>query len=93
MEVVMSCLQKYVFPKKTKDINVKVFNMITNKNAAKTMEKHISRDCKCKFNSTTCDSNKNRIIKHVNENVKIIVHAKKIIVKILAHVFVRMISV
>ena len=25
-------LQKYVFPKKINDVNVKVFNMITNKN-------------------------------------------------------------
>ena len=42
-------------PKETKDINVKVFNMITNKNEAKTMTKHNS--CDCKFNSTTCNSN------------------------------------
>ena len=45
------------FPKKSKDINIKVFNMITNKNEAKTMTKHILCDCKCKFNSTTCNSN------------------------------------
>ena len=36
---------------------------------------------------------KNGIIKHVNVNVKIIVHAKKIIVGILAHVFVRIASI
>ena len=48
----MTYRQKYVL-KKTKDINVKVFNMITNKNEAKTMTKHISCDFKCKFNSTT----------------------------------------
>ena len=29
-----------------------LFNMITNKNEAKTMKKNISCDCKCKFNST-----------------------------------------
>ena len=56
MEVAMSYRQKYVL-KKTKDINVKAFNMITNKNEAKTMIKHISCDCKCKFNSKTCNSN------------------------------------
>ena len=44
-------------PKETKDINVKVFNMIKNKNEAKTITKHISCYCKCKFNSTTCNSN------------------------------------
>ena len=32
-------------------------SMLTNKNEAKTMTKHISCDCKCKFNSTTCNSN------------------------------------
>ena len=38
--------------------------MITNKDEAKEMVKHISRDCKCKFNSTTCNSNQ----KWNNEN-------------------------
>ena len=41
---------KICVPKK-KYINVKVFHTITNN--AKTMKKHISCDCKCKFNSTT----------------------------------------
>ena len=35
---------------------------------------------------------KNEIIKHVNVNVKVIVRAKKIIVGILAHVFVTFVS-
>ena len=43
--------------KKTKDINFKAFHMITNKNEAKTMVKHISCDCKCIFNNTKCNSN------------------------------------
>ena len=42
---------KICFLKETKDINVEVFNTITNKNEAKTMTKHISCDCKCKSNS------------------------------------------
>ena len=36
----MSYLQKYV-SKKTKDINVKVFNMMTDKNEAKAITKHM----------------------------------------------------
>ena len=44
-------------PKKTKAINVEVFNTIKNKNEAKTMKKHVSCDCKCKFYSTICNSN------------------------------------
>ena len=39
------------------ETNVEAFNIITNKNEAKTMAKHISYDCKCKFNSATCNSN------------------------------------
>ena len=31
--------------------------MIANKDEAKAMTEHISCDCKCKFNSTTCNSN------------------------------------
>ena len=48
---------KICVPQKTKDINVTVFNMITNKNETITMTKHISCDCKYKFKSTTCNSN------------------------------------
>ena len=36
---------------------------------------------------------KNEIIKHVNVNVKVIKSAKKIIVGIIAHVFVRIASI
>ena len=52
----MPYLQKYVFQKK-KNIYVKAFNIITNKDYAKAMTEHISCDCKCKLNSTTCNSN------------------------------------
>ena len=48
---------KIFVPKETKDINIKAFNMITNKNEVKAIEEHISCDCKCKFNSTICNSN------------------------------------
>ena len=55
------------------------------------MTEHISCICKCKFNSTTYS--KSGIIKHPNVNVKNIVSAKKIMVRILAHVFVRTVSI
>ena len=48
---------KICVPKKTKDINVKVFDIITNKNKAKNMANQILCDCKCKFNRATCNSN------------------------------------
>ena len=50
---------KICVPKATKDINVKVLNMTTNKNEAKTTTKYTSCDCKCTFNSATCKSIKN----------------------------------
>ena len=37
---------KIFVSKETKDINAKVFNMITNKNEVTAMTEHISRDCK-----------------------------------------------
>ena len=48
---------KNCVPKETKDVNVKVFNMITNRNEAKTLVKQISCNFKCKFNSSTYNSN------------------------------------
>ena len=48
---------KICVPKEMKDIAVKAFNMITNKNEAKSMTEHVSCDCKCKFNSKIYNSN------------------------------------
>ena len=48
---------KICVSKETKNLNVKVFNVLTIKNEAKTMAKQFSCDYKCKFNSTTCNSN------------------------------------
>ena len=84
---------KICAPKKTKYIDVKAFNIITNKDETKAMTEHILRDCKCKFNVQHVIQNKDEIIKHVNENVKIIVSAKMIIVEIQEHVFVRTVSI
>ena len=55
--VIKSIWPKVFVPKEAKNINVKAFDVITNKNEAKKMTKHISCDCKCILNSTTCDSN------------------------------------
>ena len=59
-ECVGSCIvlsPKICVPKETKDIYVKEFNMIRNKDEAKAMTENISCDCKCKCNSTICNSN------------------------------------
>ena len=34
---------------KAKDVNLKVFNMIRRINESKTLKRHLSCDCKCKF--------------------------------------------
>ena len=85
---------KICFPKETIDINFKAFNLITNEKEAKAMAKHVLCDCKCKFNSTTCNSNQkwNNNVNN-NVNIKIIIHAKAIIVRILSYVFVRITSI
>ena len=49
---------KICVPNATKDINVKAFNMIPDKNEAKAMTNHILCDCKSKLNSTICNSNR-----------------------------------
>ena len=48
---------KTCLPSKTKDENVKVFDMIIRIHGAKALIKHITHNSKCKFNSTTCNSN------------------------------------
>ena len=47
---------KISVPKKTKEMNPKVFNMITNKTETKAVTEHISCNFNWKFNSTTCNS-------------------------------------
>ena len=51
--------------------------------------KHISCDCKCKFHSTTCNSNEEWNNKTCQCKIKNYHKCKKIIVLILAHVSVR----
>ena len=66
-------------PKEAKYINVKIFNIITDKNKAKTISKKISWVCKCKFNTSIplhILQIKNGIMKYANASVKMIVHAK-----------------
>ena len=36
-------------PNKTEDLNLSVFNMITELNLLKTLTKYISYECKCKY--------------------------------------------
>ena len=89
----MCYLQKKYVPKETKDINLKAFNMIINKNEAKAMTEIFNVIVNANSIVEHVTQIKNGMIIHVNLNVKIIVHAKNIIVGILAHVFVKIASV
>ena len=40
--------------KQNKDLNLSVFSMITRINELKTLTKHISCECKCKFDGRKC---------------------------------------
>ena len=44
-------------PNKTEDLNLSVFNMIMGINESKTLTRHISCECKCKFDKRKRNSN------------------------------------
>ena len=48
---------KVWIPNKTEDLNLSVFNMITGINESKTLIKHLSCECKCRFDRKKCNSN------------------------------------
>ena len=83
-------------PNKTEDVNLNVFNMITRINESKAIPKHISCDCRCKFDGGKCNSNQ----KWNNDkcwcqckNPANIAYAKKIIFRILVLLLVRLINI
>ena len=47
---------KVYVPRKTEDLNLRVFNMIAGINESKTLTKHISCECKCRFDGKKCNS-------------------------------------
>ena len=49
--------QSLCVPSETEDINPSMFTIITETNESKTLTKHISCECKCKFDETKCNSN------------------------------------
>ena len=52
--------------------------MMTKKNEAKAMTEHISCDCRCKFNSETCNSNQKLNNKTCQLNIKIIISVTRL---------------
>ena len=47
---------KECFLNKTKDLNLRVLNIITGIDESKSLTKHISCECKCKFDGRSCNS-------------------------------------
>ena len=47
---------KVCIPNKTEDLNLSVFNVIKGMNESKTLTKHISFECKCRFDGKKCNS-------------------------------------
>ena len=85
---------KISVPKESEDETVKAFNMLANKNEAKTMTNYISCGCKCKLNSAPCNSDQKWNIKTCQCECKNVNYkCKKIIVGILGHVFVKIASI
>ena len=69
---------KICVPKKAKDVNVKVFDFIANKNEAKAMTKIFHAIANASSIVQLVIQIKNRVMKYVNVSVKILAHPKKI---------------
>ena len=80
---------KICVPSKTKEVNVKTFNIITRINGSKRLIKYISCECKCKCNSATFNCNQKWNNKTCQCDVKFNIGAKRIMAGILAYALVR----
>ena len=69
---------KICVPKITEEVSFKVFNMITNKNEAKTITKYISCDSKCKHVVQHKTQIRNRIVKLVKVNFNLLKVEKRL---------------
>ena len=49
-------MQKYVFPYVVKDLNVKVFNLISRTNETRFIEWHETCKCKCRLDAIVCNN-------------------------------------
>ena len=45
----------FCVPNNAKDVNVKVFSMITKINGSRSLKKHVSWVCKCRLDSKRCN--------------------------------------
>ena len=85
----MIYLIKDVFPNKTEDLSLSVFNTITAINETKALTKHISCECNCKFDGKNVSQIESEIAINVIMSVKSIIYLKKIKFGILLHGIVK----
>ena len=74
-------------PNKTEDLNLGMFNMVTEINQLKTLTKHISCECKYRFDERKCYGG--RMI-NVDFCVRNVLYMEKSMFGILQHVIVKM---
>ena len=67
--------------------------MISRINELKTLTKHISCECKYKFDGRKCNSNQKWNKINVNVSIENIIYVKKIIFGILLHVLPTMLNI
>ena len=80
---------KSCVPNKT-DLNLSVFNMTAEIEESKTLTKRISRECKCRFDRRKCNWDqwwKNDKCRY--ESKKILCRWRKVMFRVLLHVFVK----
>ena len=75
---------------KTEDLNIIVFDMIPGKNESKTLTKHISCECKCKFDGRKFNSDQWLNNDKCRCECETVTYVEKIIFGILLHVVVKM---
>ena len=71
------------------DLNLSVFNMISGINECKTLTKHISYKCKCRFDGKNVIRINGRKTINAHVSVKNIIYVKNITFAILIHVAVK----
>ena len=74
---------KVCVPNEKDNLNISMFNMITRINESKTLTRHISCECKCKFDGRKCSSNQWWNNNNIDANAKNIIYVEKIIFGIL----------
>ena len=80
---------KVSLPNKTEDSNLSMLNIITGIDESRTLTKHVSCQCKCKFDGRRYNLNYWQNNENANVSVKNIMYVQKIMLSILLHVLVK----